>query len=71
MRSRNNSKRQLTMFFAMYAWGVAGVATILAIVIDRLELPEDVKPGIGSENCFLKGERKRERRNLRNKGQIE
>lgn len=56
MLARKKSNRRI-FFYALYAWGVAGSATIFAIVADQLDLPEHMKPGIGTETCFMKGER--------------
>lgn len=58
MQARTKSHRRRIIFYALYAWGVAGSATIIAVIADNAtKLPDHMKPGIGAENCFLKGER--------------
>lgn len=60
MHARKKSNRTRIIFYAFYAWGVAGSATIFAMIADTLDIHENVRPGIGTESCFLKGERSHE-----------
>lgn len=69
MQARTKSHRRRIIFYALYAWGVAGSATIIAVIADNAtKLPDHMKPGIGAENCFLKGERSRSHTHQRSNG---
>lgn len=57
MHARKKSHRKRIILYAVYAWGTACLATIFAIFADSSKMPEHMKPGIGVESCFLKGER--------------
>lgn len=43
-------------FFALYAWGLPLLLTIFGHILDSMSsLPDHLRPGIGTETCFLKG----------------
>lgn len=55
-RTRSHLDRKQFLLYAIYAFGLPLVLTLVAHAFDSAESLEDyLRPGFGVENCFIKG----------------
>lgn len=55
IRKRKFTDRKQFLLFSVYAWGVPLFLLILTHILDASSIPYEWKPGVGTETCFLKG----------------
>lgn len=55
IRKPQFTDRKQFLLLAVYAWGVPLSALILTHILDASSIPYEWKPGVGTETCFLKG----------------
>lgn len=56
MRSREISDRKRFYLYVVYVYGWASFMTIIAYILDSSEsVPDDFKPSLGTETCYLNG----------------
>ncbi|XP_054731511.1 G-protein coupled receptor Mth2-like isoform X1 [Anastrepha obliqua] len=51
---QNLTQRKRFLYYALYAWGVPALMTILTIALQYSDLPNKLKSGIGHSHCWLK-----------------